>query len=398
MLEKIKKGIFPTLIAIAALSVSASAAFYSVTGLSKLFAGASTEVLIMAGSLEVAKLVIATLLHRYWKELNKLLRFYLTSAVVILVLITSMGIYGFLSAAYQETYSKLTVVENEIKYLEKKKEFYEKDLQRYDEELETILANINTLSSAKASSIQVRDTSSATGYRQTISTTELRLAQKRIEVEEENKAKVQEKRNVSSDSLQAYELRILNLKNSSETVGELGPLQYIGGLTGMSMDRIINILLLVIIFVFDPLAISLVVAANFAFDKAKPKQNLYGERVWDEDVFKDFETTTNDGLEEEPWEEIEPDPEDLPEFPDDARGAEPSDWKVVDEEIEYIREKIKEGEESGLAEDFDPVENLKQLKKKVLKVKYEDGTKEEMTPDELKKRLNDDDDLKITYL
>ena len=109
MLRTIKKGILPTLIALSALSVSASAAFYSVFGLSKLFAGASTEVIIMAGSLELAKLVVASLLYQYWEDINKILRTYLSIATFILIIITSMGIYGFLSAAYQETYSKLTV-------------------------------------------------------------------------------------------------------------------------------------------------------------------------------------------------------------------------------------------------------------------------------------------------
>ena len=114
------------------------------------------------------------------------------------------------------------------------------------------------------------------GVRNTISTAELRLAQNRINVEEENRKEVYLKRTVAADSLQKYKLEILELENDGDTVGELGPLQYISGLTGTPMDKIINILLLVIIFVFDPLAISLVVAANFAFDKANRK-NLYGE-------------------------------------------------------------------------------------------------------------------------
>ena len=113
VLDKIKNGMFPFLIAFSALSVSASAAFYSVSGLSKLFAGASLEVIIMAGSLEFAKLITASLLYQYWDTINKTLRTYLAVSTVILVLITSMGIYGFLSAAYQETYSKLSVVENQ---------------------------------------------------------------------------------------------------------------------------------------------------------------------------------------------------------------------------------------------------------------------------------------------
>jgi len=285
-MQKIKRNLFPTFIALSALSVSVSAAFYSVSGLSKLFAGASFEVIIMAGSLEVAKLVIASLLYQYWNTLNKYLRTYLTVATVVLVLITSMGIYGFLSAAYQDTYRQLTVKENQTAFLEQKKLFYENDVIRYDEELKRISSNISTLSNARSQSIQVRDTSVVGGVRTTISTSELRMAAKRIEVEEDNRKNVQRKREVVADSLQKYQLAILELDNNTEVAGELGPLQYLSGLTGTPMDKIINILLLVIIFVFDPLAISLVVAANFAFDKARPKKNLYNE---DEDDLSEWD-------------------------------------------------------------------------------------------------------------
>ena len=282
-LGKIKKGMFPFLIAFSALSVSASAAFYSVSGLSKLFAGASLEVIIMAGSLEFAKLVTASLLYQYWDVINKTLRTYLSIAIIILVLITSMGIYGFLSAAYQETYSKLSVVENQKGFIQQKIDFYQNDVTRYDTEIERISSNISTLSNAKASTIQVRDTSVSGGFRQTISTTELRMAQNRINIEEENRKLAQSKRIIASDSLQKFQLQVLQLDNNTEVAGELGPLQYLSSLTGYSMDKIINVLLLIIIFVFDPLAISLVIAANFAFDKAYPKrkyrENLYGEEV-----------------------------------------------------------------------------------------------------------------------
>ncbi len=280
MWANVKKGLFPFIIAFSALSVSGSAAFYSVFGLSKLFAGAQIEVIIMAGSLEVAKLVIASLLYQYWDTINKILRTYLTLAAVILVLITSMGIYGFLSAAYQETYANLLVNNNKIEFLEEKSKFYEDDLQRYDKDLAQISSNISILSNAKASSIQVRDTTVSGGVRSTISTAELRLSQARIEVEEENRKAVQVKRQIAADSLQSIKLDILTLNNDSETVGELGPLKYLSGLTSTPMDVIINVLLLVIIFVFDPLAIALVVAANFAFAHAYPKreENIYGEK------------------------------------------------------------------------------------------------------------------------
>jgi hypothetical protein len=121
------------------------------------------------------------------------------------------------------------------------------------------------------------------------------MAQKRIEVEEQNRKNVQKKRETVADSLQKYQLAILELDNNTDVAGELGPLQYLSGLTDTPMDKIINILLLVIIFVFDPLAISLVVAANFAFDQAY-KKTLYGEfedeieqGLWEDEDFDDWD-------------------------------------------------------------------------------------------------------------
>ena len=326
-MNSIKRNFFPTIIALTALSVSGSAAFYSVSGLSKLFAGATLEVIIMAGSLEVAKLVIASLLYQYWDTINKLLRTYLSIAAVVLILITSMGIYGFLSAAYQDTYRQLTIKNNQTAFLTQKKDFYNKDVTRYDQELERISNNISTLSNAKVSNIQVRDTTVSSGFRSTISTTELRLSQKRIEVEEENRQKVQIKREVAADSLQKYQIEILTLENNSEVAGELGPLQYLSGLTGTSMDKIINILLLVIIFVFDPLAISLVIAANFAFDIANRK-NLYGE--------------LEDDLEPNVWDDLD---DDLPEPNEDLRRAaekyKANNIEVADPEVVVVEEEWK---------------------------------------------------------
>jgi len=163
------------------------------------------------------------------------------------------------------------------------------------------------------------------GLRSTVSTAELRLAQQRIQVEEENRKEVNQRRTVGADSLQTYKLQILELQNASDTVGELGPLQYLSGLTGTPMDKIINILLLVIIFVFDPLAISLVVAANFAFDQAN-KKNLYGE--FEDDIEPDL---WNDLEEEEDVNDIEVEAEEV--------KAPEKDWKVVDENDQEIKQK-----------------------------------------------------------
>ena len=216
-----------------------------------------------------------------------------------------MGIYGFLSSAYQDTYRQLTIKNNKTSFLTQKKDFYNKDVIRYDQELERISNNISTLSNAKVSNIQVRDTTVSSGFRSTISTTELRLSQKRIDVEEQNRKDVQAKREQVADSLQKYQLAILELENDSDVAGELGPLEYLSKLTDISMDRIINYLLLVIIFVFDPLAISLVIAANFAFDQAYPKkegeeiEEVEDEEDEEEDIEVEHEIVTPSDLSEE---------------------------------------------------------------------------------------------------
>ncbi len=392
-MKKLKQGIFPFLIGFSALSVSASAAFYSVSGLSKLFAGASLEVIIMAGSLEFAKLVTASLLYQYWDTINKTLRIYLSIATVVLVLITSMGIYGFLSAAYQETYSKLSAVENQKEFIQQKIKFYQNDINRYDKEIERISSNISTLSNAKASSIEVRDTTVSGGVRRTISTTELRMAQNRINIEEETRKLTQSKRIIASDSLQKFQLQVLELDNNNEVAGELGPLQYLSSLTGISMDKIINVLLLIIIFVFDPLAISLVIASNFAFEKAYPKkeykENLYGEEVEDlspRDISKIVKENENSSP------------------PNEAL------WEAAERRMEIIGQNGNEGEhysEYDLNKDgvLDQ-EEISNIKKKIKQIKNESGgnlpayehkVQEIKNLEKLLKLKGLDDDLTKTY-
>ena len=372
---------FPFLIGFSALSVSASAAFYSVSGLSKLFAGASFEVIIMAGSLEFAKLVTASLLYQYWDSINKVLRTYLSIATIILVLITSMGIYGFLSAAYQETYSKLSTIENQKSFIQKKADFYQNDVNRYDTEIERISSNISTLSNAKASTIQVRDTSVSGGFRQTISTTELRMAQNRINIEEENRKLAQEKRTVASDSLQKFQFQILELDNNNEVAGELGPLQYLSGLTGTPMDKIINWLLLIIIFVFDPLAIALVVAANFAFDKAYPKkkyrENLYGEEIEEIEVKDAEEFNTSD---------------EFVDYIDNVQKI--KEWEAAEERMKFV------GQNGNNGEHYDQLSAEEELKKLNLQLKEDiSGWRRNKIQDRIKKLniyLSEDDQTK-TY-
>jgi hypothetical protein len=280
-----KNRLLPFLIASSALSISATAAYYSITGLSMLFAGASFAVLIMASSLEISKLVIASLLYQYWDKLNKILRTYLTIATIVLVLITSAGIYGFLSNSYQVTATQSEIVNKKIAVLESKKILYEEtrdnlltDKKSNNELKRALSKNSITQYTDKNGNLVIRNNNAAI---------------KNIEATSKENEKLTSKIDMVNDSIFSLENQILEIKVNSEVSSELGPLKYLSGLTGQPMDKIINWFLLIIIFVFDPLAISLVIAANFAFNQAnkkKPYQLTEEDKEWLDAPLIDEET------------------------------------------------------------------------------------------------------------
>ncbi len=263
-----KQKIFPSLIALSALAVSGSAAYYSVTGLAKLFAGASTQVAIMAASLEAAKLVMASLLYQYWDSLNKLLRTYLAIALVVLIGITSAGIYGYLSSAYQDTANKATVVEKETQVYVIKKQRFEQTRNDQLAENQQLDNDISQLRSALATGSVTQSIDPKTGQVVTKANNANRAAfEKQLNIATASKEALSLKIQTTIDSITALDMKILDIESKAELSAELGPLKYLSNLTGKPMDQIINWFLLVIIFVFDPLAIALVVSANFAFQK-----------------------------------------------------------------------------------------------------------------------------------
>ena len=398
MLKKIQERIFPFIIAFTALSVSASAAFYSVSGLSKLFAGASLEVMIMAGSLEVAKLVIASLLYQYRKTLPRGLKVYLTSAAVVLVLITSMGIYGFLSAAYQETANKSGNIDAQISLVEIKRDNIREQLTVYNAEKSTINGAVSDLQSGLANNvIQYKDRETGEIITTTSSSTR-RALERQLDQAIERQAELNTKIDDLNTQLFDYETEIVEIQTGSDLAGELGPLKYISGLTGTSMDKIINILLLIIIFVFDPLAIALVIAANYAFEqlKKKTRKNLYGEKVV---VEKDntWDSTLNDGLEDEEWDEEEEPNEEL------KAAAEKYKKKLQEENVESLLENFTK----GLEEEYDEFdlnkdgilseEELRAKEDALLNISSTSGWKKKKILRERQKRENRDDDLTIRY-
>jgi hypothetical protein len=415
MFEKIKERIFPFLIAFSALSISASAAFYSVTGLSKLFAGASFAVIIMASSLEISKLVIASLLYQYWDKLNKGLKIYLTIAVVILILITSAGIYGFLSGAYQETSTKSGVIDKQVELLVTKKSSFEKIKVQYETEKQSITKNISTLRNALGSNNQ--SYIDAKGNVITYSSSANRKAyEKQLEVAIQKDEQLTNKIQTFNDSIINLETRIVEVQSNTELASELGPLKYLSSITGKSMDTIINYLLLVIIFVFDPLAISLVIAANFAFAQLRNKDEIdIPEKDWIEDWPNDndeeLERASLEDFDEE-GEETEPPNESLTEAAKQynesfsepyqiyVSGSEQqpknTDWEIIDDDKVHEQNIISEYSKA-----IDTINNINDSNVDFL-------NKKRMVDEEIErikqyerflkfKKSNKDDDNIITY-
>jgi hypothetical protein len=234
-----KSRIFPYLVGLAALLVAGSAAFYSVFGLSKLFSGATLAVIIMAGSLEFAKLVSASFLYRYWTKVNTWLKYYMVVGVVTLVMITSAGIFGFLSNAYQGAtieYEKQTAT---LFYKEDRLIQLEEDKGYLKEEL--------------AQSIAALPDNYPTAKRK---------------LREEYNPKVLEINTQMLDIKQEIgDLKVLMI----ETGVDVGPAIYLARIFETDIDSVVKFFIFILIFVFDPMAVALVISYNIAMVNRKNK-------------------------------------------------------------------------------------------------------------------------------
>ncbi len=239
--------LFPYIVGIAALFIAGSAAFFSVFGLSKLFAGATLSVVIMAGSLEFAKLISASFLYRYWKSINVLMRSYLTVAIVTLVLITSAGIFGFLSNAYQGA----TI--------------------DFEKQTATLFYKEDRLSQLEEDKVYLKDE-----LEQSIATLPDNYPTAKRKLREEYNPKVLE---VNDEILQIKQ-EIGDLKvGLIETGVDVGPAIYLARIFGTDIDSVVKFFIFMLIFVFDPLAVVLVIAFNMTmgyreYEIYKPESKL----------------------------------------------------------------------------------------------------------------------------
>jgi len=295
--------LLPWLLLFCALGLSSTAAYYSVIGLSIVFSGVAIPVIIMGSFLEVSKLAIATYLHNQWKKSNFGLKLYLTSALVVLSVITSIGIYGLLSKGFRENITKLDISSKQVKNIEIKKNRFSQSKEEYVLEKQTIDKDISNLRSALATGTTTQYKDRETGQIITVNSSKIRKVYQDQLVEViASRDTMALKIEAMNDSLTALDIQILEMETQNEEANELGVIQTVSETIGWSLTDVANLFILMLIVVFDPLAISLVLATNQAFKNARPKRDMYGEIKGEQLKNPTMYTPTKSVVEEE-WDE-----------------------------------------------------------------------------------------------
>lgn len=223
--------LFVLLLAVTTAAIAGSAAYFSVYGLANTFAGVFWSVVIMGGSLEAGKLVATSYLYRYWLDTPKLLRGYLIASVGALMLLTSMGIFGYLSSGYQTDMLPLQQIESQVKLLEQEKTTKLDRKKQIDKQIADLPADY------------------VTGRNVLIN--QFRVEQKDVTVR------------LNELDKQILELRQQQIKSEAH----VGPIIYIAKAFNLATDDATKYIIFLIIFAFDPMAVALTLALNIVIRK-----------------------------------------------------------------------------------------------------------------------------------
>jgi hypothetical protein len=253
-----------------ALGLSAVAAYYSIMGLVAIFAAAATPIFIMGSLLEVSKLVVASWLYRSWKKIPKLMMAYFTVALVVLMMLTSMGIFGYLSKAHLDqavptgdVAAKLSLIDEKIKTEKDNIDAARKQISQLDQQVDQTISR-TTDENGAARAVAIRKGQQKERARLL---SEIGEAQTKV-------AKLNEERAPIASEVRKVE-------------AEVGPIKYIAALiyeesaSEDTLEKAVRIVIMMIVLVFDPLAVLLLIAANW--------QMKY-EKGDDSSFFKQFET------------------------------------------------------------------------------------------------------------
>jgi hypothetical protein len=269
------------LVALAAFVVAGCAAYFSVTGLGILFSGASVAVMIMASALEFSKLVAASYLKQAWVKIGMVLKVYLVLAVGILMIITSAGIFGYLSNAFQQQNLKIQQVDREISVWNVK-------IESNKEQIEILNQQLTNLQQNQGKIIDLQQGNSANSRL-------LRSVDTRDKQISDASAKI----SVLQDQISLYNDTINKIKiQNIDIEREVGGFRFVAESFGMDLNTVVKFFIFLIVFVFDPLAIALVIAFNNMIKENSPKNTEKNENIRIYKLYGDEPITENVDLSE----------------------------------------------------------------------------------------------------
>lgn len=268
---------FKYILGFSAFVLASCAAFFSVKGIALLFAASFWSVAIMAGSLELAKLISASYLYRYWKETNRILKNYMLGAVILLMGITSLGIFGFLSDAFQRNFSQYSLNLNKINSLKNQQTFITSQIDFNKNKLKDLIELQKTYQVSLDNVVKQDVTTTKTtggGFFSSAKTekvTDIKLVESKNKIVEGSQNNINnlfsQISTVTSD-LQNLEKQSSNTSQeiikleSDNTKGEIGTFKFVAEAFGMNIETAVRIFIILIVIVFDPLAVCLVIAYN----------------------------------------------------------------------------------------------------------------------------------------
>jgi len=278
---------FKTLLGLSALFVVICGGFFSVKGIALLFSGSFWATAVMASSLEFGKVMATSFLYRYWNTINKLIRTYLTCAVVILMGITSLGVYGFLSQAFYSSKSKLDSIEGEIKLVQEQKLSLNNQIKDSNDRLKILLEtrqnqekNLNEAFKQSTTKTITKSSGLFGGEKKETVTdneaiklkdTSLKTLQSNIGNLDNNIQTLQNNLNQYNNTITVLDTQLINL-NLKITSSDIGSFKFIAEAFNIKIDNIVKWFIFIIVAVFDPLAVCLVIAYN-SISSNKKEQN-----------------------------------------------------------------------------------------------------------------------------
>ena len=322
------------LVGLSAIVVAGCAAYFSVTGLGVLFAGATVSVMVMAGALEFAKLVAATYLKQQWDVIKGFNKWYLASSVAILMLITSAGIFGYLSNAFQQQNLELQKVERDISVYQNQITKNDTEIARYTNQLNN-QQNIRNSQEANLSK-QIDKDKSTSRVSQMIRTADKEIASVSKRIDE-----LTIQNNVALDSINAIK------NNNIQLEREVGGFRFVAEAFGVPLNDVVKFFILIIVLVFDPLAVALIIAFNGLIMKRKEEEiednkeyEVYGDKQRQRDALTEMMRLDEEmGLYDEPILKSEKDAEVF--FKEIETPSEPNE-ALIEAAQAYEDEKKKE--------------------------------------------------------